>query len=139
VRYNRREKTGGQQSQVSLSAPKAAEPSTMPFAQRLTCTIDDACEVTGLGRTKLYELRASAIEIACSHDVQLKDNILLAILPKQYLEEDGDNPNHDFMARLKSIGIPWEVYDWQANTTPNEFQEEIAKIAKKFLQKQGLL
>jgi excisionase family DNA binding protein len=23
---------------------------------RLTCTIDDACEVTGLGRTKLYEL-----------------------------------------------------------------------------------
>jgi hypothetical protein len=39
VRYNRRENTGGQQSQVSLSAPKAAEPSTMPFAQRLTCTI----------------------------------------------------------------------------------------------------
>jgi excisionase family DNA binding protein len=35
---------------------EAAEPSTMPFAQRLTCTIDDACEVTGLGRTKLYEL-----------------------------------------------------------------------------------
>ena len=56
MRYNRREKTDGQQSQVSLAAPKAAEPSTMPFAQRLTCTIDDACEVTGLGRTKLYEL-----------------------------------------------------------------------------------
>jgi excisionase family DNA binding protein len=56
VRYNRREKTGGQQSLVSLSAPIAAEPSTVPFAQRLTCTIGDACEVTGLGRTKLYEL-----------------------------------------------------------------------------------
>jgi hypothetical protein len=29
----------------------------MPFAQRLTCTIDHACEVTGAwGRTKLYEL-----------------------------------------------------------------------------------
>ncbi|QQO16262.1 helix-turn-helix domain-containing protein [Bradyrhizobium diazoefficiens] len=26
------------------------------FAQRLTCTVDDACEATGLGRTKLYEL-----------------------------------------------------------------------------------
>ena len=51
-----RENWRTQQSQVSLSAPKAAEPSTMPFAQRLTCTIDDACEVTGLGRTKLYEL-----------------------------------------------------------------------------------
>ncbi|WP_456720871.1 MULTISPECIES: helix-turn-helix domain-containing protein [unclassified Bradyrhizobium] len=31
----------------------------MPFAQRLTCTIGDACEVTGLGRTKLYELIAA--------------------------------------------------------------------------------
>ncbi|MBR0752099.1 helix-turn-helix domain-containing protein [Bradyrhizobium jicamae] len=56
MRDNRREKTGGQQSQVSLSPPKAAELSVLPFAQRLTCTIDDACEVTGLGRTKLYEL-----------------------------------------------------------------------------------
>lgn len=56
MRYNRREQTGGQQSQVSLSAPKAAEPSSMPFAQRITFTIEDACEVTGLGRTKLYEL-----------------------------------------------------------------------------------
>ena len=51
-----RENWRAKQSQVSQSAPKAAEPSTMRFAQRLTCTIDDACEVTGLGRTKLYEL-----------------------------------------------------------------------------------
>lgn len=29
---------------------------TIPFAQRLTCTIGEACEATGLGRTKLYEL-----------------------------------------------------------------------------------
>ena len=28
----------------------------MPFAQRLTCTIPEACKATGLGRTKLYEL-----------------------------------------------------------------------------------
>jgi hypothetical protein len=59
VRYNRPEKTGGQQSPVSLSAPKAAEPSTMSFAQRLTCTIDDACEVTGLGRTKALRVDRS--------------------------------------------------------------------------------
>jgi excisionase family DNA binding protein len=31
-------------------------PGRIPFAQRLTCTIAEACEVTGLGRTKLYEL-----------------------------------------------------------------------------------
>ncbi|NPU64721.1 excisionase family DNA-binding protein [Bradyrhizobium sp. 83012] len=28
----------------------------MPFAQRLTCTVAEACEATGLGRTKIYEL-----------------------------------------------------------------------------------
>jgi excisionase family DNA binding protein len=30
--------------------------STVPFAERLTCTIAEACEALGLGRTKLYEL-----------------------------------------------------------------------------------
>ena len=33
-----------------------ASTDTMPFAQRLTCTIAEACKATGLGRTKLYEL-----------------------------------------------------------------------------------
>jgi excisionase family DNA binding protein len=33
-----------------------AIPNTIPFSQRLTCTIAEACEATGLGRTKLYEL-----------------------------------------------------------------------------------
>jgi excisionase family DNA binding protein len=28
----------------------------IPFGQRLACTIAEACEATGLGRTKLYEL-----------------------------------------------------------------------------------
>jgi excisionase family DNA binding protein len=29
------------------------------FAQRLTCTVAQACEVTGLGRIKIYELIGS--------------------------------------------------------------------------------
>jgi excisionase family DNA binding protein len=37
-------------------ATKAVEAVAIPFAQRLSCTIAEACEVTGLGRTKLYEL-----------------------------------------------------------------------------------
>ncbi len=28
----------------------------LPFAQRLTCTVAEACDATGLGRTKIYEL-----------------------------------------------------------------------------------
>ncbi|HXP95303.1 MAG TPA: helix-turn-helix domain-containing protein [Telmatospirillum sp.] len=31
-------------------------PGMIPFTERLTCTIADACRATGLGRTKLYEL-----------------------------------------------------------------------------------
>ncbi len=30
--------------------------SRIPFAERLTCSIAEACDATGLGRTKLYEL-----------------------------------------------------------------------------------
>ena len=31
----------------------------VPFSERLSCTVDEACVVTGLGRTKLYELIGS--------------------------------------------------------------------------------
>jgi excisionase family DNA binding protein len=44
------------QSGYAPSTSEGREPKTLPFAQRLSCTIDEACEATGLGRTKLYEL-----------------------------------------------------------------------------------
>jgi excisionase family DNA binding protein len=56
LRYSRRGRTGAEQPRVTQSTPKSEEPKTVPFAQRFTCTINEACEVTGLGRTKLYEL-----------------------------------------------------------------------------------
>lgn len=40
----------------SAHVPTLVAPNAIPFAQHLTCTIAEACEVTGLGRTKLYEL-----------------------------------------------------------------------------------
>jgi len=55
VRYSRRGSNGGEQ-RVTPFTLKPEEPKTLPFAQRLTCTIDEACEATGLGRSKLYEL-----------------------------------------------------------------------------------
>ena len=27
----------------------------IPFADRITCTVSEACQVSGLGRTKLYQ------------------------------------------------------------------------------------
>jgi excisionase family DNA binding protein len=40
------------------------EAKSIPFAERLSCTIDEAREVTGLGRTKIYELIATGQLIA---------------------------------------------------------------------------
>ncbi|MGL3107196.1 helix-turn-helix domain-containing protein [Bradyrhizobium sp. BR 1432] len=36
--------------------PRPSHQRKISFAERLTCTIDEACQATGLGRTKLYEL-----------------------------------------------------------------------------------
>jgi excisionase family DNA binding protein len=51
------------QQQANEMRPGASSPAqkleyamTIPFAQRLTCTVAEACAATGLGRTKLYEL-----------------------------------------------------------------------------------
>jgi excisionase family DNA binding protein len=53
-----RQQKNGSRIDCNDYAPNVAHPSAIPFAQRLTCTIAEACEVTGLGRTKLYELIA---------------------------------------------------------------------------------
>lgn len=53
MRYSQREKNGP--DEPPLSSPKSEE-RTIPFSQRLSCTIDEACQATSLGRTKLYEL-----------------------------------------------------------------------------------
>lgn len=56
MRHKRRGNTEADESQFTPSAPEVVGPKAIPFAQRFTCTINEACEVTGLGRTKLYEL-----------------------------------------------------------------------------------
>ncbi|WP_156436245.1 helix-turn-helix domain-containing protein [Bradyrhizobium pachyrhizi] len=42
-----------------LSFPNGHDAKFVPFAERLSCTVDEACVVTGLGRTKVYELIGS--------------------------------------------------------------------------------
>jgi excisionase family DNA binding protein len=56
MRCKRRESSKVEEAQFTPSAPEALGSKAIPFTQRLTCTINEACEVTGLGRTKLYEL-----------------------------------------------------------------------------------
>jgi excisionase family DNA binding protein len=56
LRYSRRGSSGREELPTTPSNPPSEELKSLPFVQRLTCTINEACEVTGLGRTKLYEL-----------------------------------------------------------------------------------
>ena len=56
MRRKRRENDEVKGLQITPSVSEAMGPQTVPFAEKLTCTINEACEMTGLGRTKLYEL-----------------------------------------------------------------------------------
>jgi excisionase family DNA binding protein len=44
------------ESAAATEKPMPSHRGRLPFAQRLTCTVEEACEATGLGRTKIYEL-----------------------------------------------------------------------------------
>jgi excisionase family DNA binding protein len=53
---DRLDNDGRKQSRCAPLTREGREPKTLPFAERISCSIDEACEATGLGRTKLYEL-----------------------------------------------------------------------------------
>ncbi|WP_410052956.1 excisionase family DNA-binding protein [Bradyrhizobium sp. SZCCHNR1021] len=58
------ENDGPRGLECALSAANGRDAKAVPFAERLSCTVDEACEATGLGRTKLYELIGSGQLIA---------------------------------------------------------------------------
>jgi len=56
MRHGQHHDNGAGRGPHAPAAQKPSDKAAIPFAQRLTCTIDEACQATGLGRTKLYEL-----------------------------------------------------------------------------------
>ncbi|MFD6319824.1 hypothetical protein [Methylorubrum thiocyanatum] len=97
-------------------------------------------DVALMGRklSNLHDRRASAVEVAVGNDIDLKGNILLAILPKQYLEDEA-GPNAVVIERLKAHEILVETYDWRPNTSPDEYQQDITDLALAFFTKENLL
>jgi excisionase family DNA binding protein len=57
---------GRRQPRSDPSTTSGREPRAVPFAERLSCTIDEACQATGFGRTKLYELIGTGQLVATS-------------------------------------------------------------------------
>lgn len=113
--------------------------SDVPVHETVTRGFNDIARMASIRSSNQQpDRRASAIEVAASHNIPLKGNAMLAVIPKQYLEDDGVT-NDGFIAQLKMQGIDWDTYDWQPNTLPNEFQEEISRVVRKFYQRRKIL
>lgn len=91
----------------------------------------------GVDGSNEHDMRASAIEIASSHNVDLLDQVSLIIAPKQFIE--GNDPVLKLIEPLVARGADLNLYDWQANRTPNEYQADIQRIAEKWYKKGKLL
>jgi excisionase family DNA binding protein len=66
MRSSRQSTNGSQDNLGPMGDSNALDLGRIPFAQRVTCTIADACEATGLGRTKIYELIGNGRLVATS-------------------------------------------------------------------------
>ncbi len=51
--------TGPEAASRRAEVLNKADSKAMPFAERLTCTISDACQATGISRAKMYLLLSS--------------------------------------------------------------------------------
>jgi hypothetical protein len=109
----------------------------IPDFETITRGFGDIAQI-GRSGSNMQDKRSSAVEIAVNHDIDIKGNVLLAILPKQYLETPL-GPNDDFIKLLAAKGIDTQVYNWQPNTKPDEFQDEIARIARTWFKGKGFL
>ncbi|WP_162913404.1 hypothetical protein [Rhodospirillaceae bacterium SYSU D60014] len=81
--------------------------------------------------------RASAVEVAYRDHVPL-GNVRFAILPKQYIEE-GTARNTEFIDKLTAANVEWAIYDWQPNMTPDDYRDEISRVAQEYFEKSGAL
>lgn len=84
------------------------------------------------GRVGLDD-RASAIEIAFSHSINLKQgHVKLLVFPQQLLE-DPQGRNIEFVESLKSLGAKFETYEWRPNESPDSYANQIASVVRKYL------
>lgn len=93
-------------------------------------------DVAMMGRdgSNQHDRRASAIEVASSHDIDLAGRVGLVIFPKQYLEG-----NTALIDRVAALGIETDIYDWQPNRMPDDFQADIADLTRTWLRTSGYL
>jgi hypothetical protein len=103
-----------------------------PFESVISGYIDVAR--MGVEGSNEHDKRASTIELAAGHNIDLAGNVRLVILPKQFLEE-----NRTLFDKLEALGTDIELYDWQPNRAPDEFQKDILRISREWYRSQGIM
>lgn len=110
----------------------------IPMSETVTRGFVDIAMMAGSGSNS-PDKRASAIEVACDHNIDLKGNVLHAIMPDRYLEAPHEQGVQSFIDSLNELEIPWSTYAWQPSKTPNEFFDDIDRIARQTYRNMGLI
>ncbi len=77
--------------------------------------------------------RASAIELAFSKPIDLRQGHgKLVIFPQQFLE-DPKGTNTEFQNRIKELNIPIATYEWLPNSTPDSYANQIADVVQQHI------
>lgn len=108
---------------------------TQPFQSVAVSYIDIAR--MGVVGSNEHDTRASTIEISSNHNIELAGALHLIIAPKQFVE--GNEPVLELMGPLKKSGAELKLYDWQPNRAPNEYQDDIMRIARAWYEQKKIL
>lgn len=106
---------------------------SVPAGESVTRGFIDVARM-GVEGSNEHDKRASTVELAASHNVELKDNVQLIILPKQYLEG-----STALLDEITALGAEIELYDWQPNRAPDEFQKDIIRISREWYRRKGIM
>ena len=78
--------------------------------------------------------RASAIELAYSQSVDLRQgHARLLVFPEQLLE-DPNGANTVLLKSIRDLNVDFETYDWRPNESPDSFADVIAQKIRRHLE-----
>lgn len=87
----------------------------------------------GIEGSNDHDTRASCIEIASSHNVDISGFVELIVAPKQFIE--GNEPIFNLIKPLIKMGTKLELYDWMPNRSPNDYQDDLRRIVESWFKK----
>jgi hypothetical protein len=81
--------------------------------------------------------RASAVEFAYSHSIDLREGHgRLVVFPQQLLE-DPRGVNSEFRDHLTALNIAFDTYEWRPNETPDSYANEIVDVVERNLRERS--